>query len=438
MRKIHLKYKQRLAKLKKKRGIALVAWCIYDWASASFPIIVTTFIFATYFTTRVAENSILGTYQWANATALAGLIIAISSPIFGAIADYSGHHKRWLCFFTILCIISTGLLWYAYPSVEYVTFTLACVVVGTIGLEISLVFYNAYLPSLVKPSHIGRLSGIGWGCGYIGGILALTLTLILFVKSTPTWLNTQTSEQIRICGPLAALWYALFSLPLFFFIPELHTAEIPLIRAIRSGVKDLITTLKTLPKQKNILIYLISHMIYTDGLNTLFAFGGIYAAGTLHFTFSEVLLFGIMTNITAGIGAISLSWVDDYFGSKPTVLFSLICLLLFGTPILLVANKQAFWVFALLLSLFLGPAQAASRSLMARLIQHEKTTEMFGLYALSGKATAFIGPWILGWITLHFGSQRIGMGTILLFFLIGGWLLLYVKETPYKKEVLAI
>src|SRR3990167_6810506 len=133
MRKIHLKYKQRLAHLKKKRGIALVAWCIYDWASASFPIIVTTFIFATYFTTRVAENEIVGTHQWANATALAGLIIALPSPLFGAIPDHAGHHKRWLFFFTWLSVVCAGLLWFAYPGPQSATFTLVCVVAGTVG-----------------------------------------------------------------------------------------------------------------------------------------------------------------------------------------------------------------------------------------------------------------------------------------------------------------
>ncbi|OGT45003.1 MAG: MFS transporter [Gammaproteobacteria bacterium RIFCSPHIGHO2_12_FULL_41_20] len=413
-----------------RHNITLAAWCFYDWASASFPIIVTTFIFATYFTTHVAANKIVGTYQWATATSIAGLIIAITSPLFGAIADYSGHHKRWLFLFTLLCVISTALLWYTYPSVEYVTFTLICVIIGTIGLELSLVFYNAFLPYLVKPHYIGRLSGIGWGCGYIGGIIALTLTLILFVQSTPAWLNTQSAEQIRICGPLAAVWYFLFSLPLFFLVPESTTAEMPLLRAVRSGTKDLIRTLKALPKRKNISIYLISHMIYTDGLNTLFAFGGIYAAGTLHFSFSEVLLFGIMTNITAGIGAITLSWVDDYLGSKPTILLSLTCLFIFGTLILVAEHKYAFWIFALLLSVFIGPSQSASRSLMTRLIPQEKATEMFGLYALSGKITAFIGPWLLGSMTLLFDSQRVGMATILVFFLFGGWLLLYVKEKP--------
>src|SRR3990167_929179 len=156
---------------------SIIAWCLYDSAAASFSIIVTTFIFATYFTTKVAENEIIGTYQWANAIAIAGIIIALTSPLFGAIADYGGHHKRWLLFFTMLSIISAALLWFAYPNVQSVYFTLTSMVIGTIGLEVGLVFYNAFLVYLAPKDYVGRLSGWGGGCGYLGGIIALSLAL---------------------------------------------------------------------------------------------------------------------------------------------------------------------------------------------------------------------------------------------------------------------
>lgn len=169
-------------------------------------------------------------------------------------------------------------------------------------------------------------------------------------------------------------------------------------------------------------------MIYNDGLNTLFAFGGIYAAGTYHLSFQEVLLFGITMNVTAGIGAVSLGWVDDFLGSKATIVISLVCLATFGIPLLFLHHKYAFWAVALVLCIFVGPVQSASRSLMVRLIATKETsTEMFGLYALSGKITAFIGPWILGLLTLTFDSQRVGMATVLVFFVIGALLLLPVK-----------
>lgn len=424
---------------KQKRILSIVAWCLYDSAAASFSIIVTTFIFATYFTTKIAENQILGTYQWANATSLAGILMAMMSPLFGAIADHGGYHKRWLFFFTWICIVSTALLWFAYPQSQFVYFTLACVVIGTIGFEVALVFYNAFLPSLASKDYLGRISGWGWGCGYLGGIIALSIALMTFVNTKWTWLNQDTAAQIRICGPFVAAWFAIFSLPLFFLVPDIDAEKKPLAQAIKFGWRELMTTLKKLPSEKNIFLYLFSHMIYTDGLNTLFAFGGIYAAGTYGLSFEEVLLFGITMNVTAGVGAIMLAWLDDYLGSKETIIFSLICLTLLGLPILFLHHKYTFWAVALLLSIFVGPVQSASRSLMVRLIAtRAPSTEMFGLYGLSGKITAFIGPWLLGAMTLLSHSQRVGMATVLVFFVVGAILLLWVKVEQKETDALQL
>ncbi len=419
-----------------KNLLPVLAWCFYDWAAASFSIIVVTFIFATYFTTKVAENEILGTFQWANATSLAGVIIALTSPLVGAIADHGGHHKRWLLFFTAISILATMTLWFAYPNPAYVYTTLASVVIGTIGFEVALVFYNSFLPGLAPKSYIGRISGWGWGFGYLGGIISLSIALFVFVKGSASWLNADTAEQIRICGPFAAVWFLVFALPMFFLVPEISSKSKPLGEAVHAGCKELFSTLKKLPQEKNILLYLVSHMIYTDGLNTLFAFGGIYAAGTYGLTFEQVLLFGITMNVTAGIGAMSLGWVDDYLGSKLTVIVSLIFLTLFGIPLLFLHDKYVFWAVALLLCLFVGPVQSASRSLMVRLIAEKgMSAEMFGLYSLSGKITAFIGPWLLGTMTLAFASQRVGMATVLVFFVVGALLLLPVKV---KQEAIAL
>lgn len=411
-----------------QRPVTIAAWCMYDWASASYSIIVMTFIFATYFTTKVAQNEIVGTYQWADATSIAGIIIALSSPLFGAIADHGGHHKRWLFFFTAMAVVSSALLWYAYPNVNSVTLTLVCLVFGTIGLEVALVFYNSFLPQLAPKEYLGRISGWGWGSGYIGGILALSIALVVFVRSNWLSLDTSTAAQIRICGPFVAAWYFVFAMPLFFMVPPLSSTFKPLPQAVRAGWNDLWRTLKKLPSEKNIFLYLISHMIYTDGLNTLFIFGGIYAAGTYGLSFEEVLLFGITMNIAAGFGAISLAWVDDLLGSKATVIFSLVCMICFGIPLLLLHDKSTFWAMALILCLFVGPVQSASRSLMVRLMADKSaSTEMFGLYALSGRITAFIGPWLFGEMTKSFDSQRAGMGTVLVFFAIGALLLIPIR-----------
>lgn len=231
------------------------------------------------------------------------------------------------------------------------------------------------------------------------------------------------------------MWYAVFALPLFFLLPSLTSTSAPLREAVVKGCRELMHTIKKLPQEKNIMFFLIARMIYADGLNTLFIFGGIYAAGTYGLSFEEVLLFGITMNIAAGLGAVCLAWMDDWVGSKITISISLVFLVILGIPVLTLHDKYYFWIVALLLCLFVGPAQSASRSLMVRLITNKETaTEMFGLYALSGRITAFVGPWLLGMITLASNSQRMGMATILVFFAVGGILLIPVKLPPETYE----
>lgn len=414
--------------MKDKSILSIVAWCFYDWASSSFSVIVTTFIFAIYFTGKVSVNPIIGTYHWANAISLAGIIIALCGPFVGAIADRSGHHKLWMFFLTSIAVLCCALLWFAYPHPSSIIYMLTLVIIGTVAYELAQIFYNAFLPLLAPEKYLGRISGIGWGSGYLGGIVALSIALLIFIKSNWFHFNTQTSQEIRICGPFVALWYAFFSLPIFILGPKISPLTSSLGQAIREGWQDLKGTLKKLPSEKNIFLYLIAHMIYTDGLNTLFAFGGIYAAGTFGLSFEQVLLFGISMNVTAGLGAILLGWADDFLGSKLTVITSLICLTTIGLLLLIVKDEYSFWSIALTLSIFIGPVQSASRSLMVRLIKHKTmSAEMFGLYALSGKVTSFVGPWLLGEATYFAGSQRAGMGTILIFFAIGAILLLPIK-----------
>lgn len=416
-------------KFQKNKSIgAIVAWGIYDWASSAFPVLVTTFVFATYFTESVAKNRLVGTEQWGDAIALAGIMIAILGPIFGAIADRQGRRKPWLFFFTLLMVVSTASLWFMTPTQQHVIPMLVLVVLGTLGLEIGMVFYNAMLQNLAPKDYIGRISGWGWGLGYAGGLTCLILTLILFIQPETRlfYLNTHTAEQIRIAGPFIAIWILLFSWPVFVFTPDRPSTHVRAVTAIKEALQTLRKTLRALPKRRSILLFLIAHMLYIDGLNTLFAFGGIYAAGTFHLSFVDVLKFGIAMNVAAGLGAAAFAWVDDFLGAKKTILISLFCLILAGVGILLVRSQLWFWILALILGLFVGPVQAASRSLMVRISPPKIVTELFGLYALSGKATAFINPWLVGLLTVTFHSQRVGMSSVFVFLFIGGVLLFKV------------
>jgi UMF1 family MFS transporter len=233
---------------------------------------------------------------------------------------------------------------------------------------------------------------------------------------------------VRATALLVAGWAALFSLPFFLLAPDGASGGIPPTQAVRRGLATLARTFRQLRRYRQIALYLLAHMIYTDGLNTLFSVGGIYAAVTFGMDFDELLLFGITLNVTAGLGAFAFGWVDDWIGPKRTVLIALAGIGALGAAILLVQSKAAFWAFALPIGIFLGPAQSASRSLMARIAPPQVYAEMFGLYALAGKATAFIGPAVFGWVTALSGSQRVGLSTILVFLLVGGLLLLPVGE----------
>ena len=410
------------------RGI--LSWCSFDWANSPFPAVVMTFVIPAYFTQAVAANPEVATDQWGFMTSMSALAIAFISPVLGAIADQGRGRKPWLAVFTLLVIAASAGLWFVRPDPSDALLLLWLVAFGVIGFEIGMVFYNAMLPGLVGPALLGRLSGWAWGLGYFGGMLGLILILFGFVQTdTPLFgLPKADAQHVRIAGPIVAIWLALFCLPIFLWTPDRPGVGLPAGAAVRSGLRTLVATLRELPQHGRLLRFLIGRMIYMDGVNTLFAFGGIYAAGTFGMSVAEVIAFGILLNITAGFGAFVFGWVDDWIGAKPTVLISLAAITAIGIPLLMVESKLAFWILGSGLGVFFGPVQAASRSLMARIVPPGLETEMFGLYALSGKVTAFAGPLIVGSVTLAMDSQRWGLATVIPFLIVGGLLLTTVRS----------
>jgi MFS transporter, UMF1 family len=413
---------------------AVAAWCLYDWANSAFPAVITTFVFATYFTQGVAADPVTGTAQWGHALAVAGFVIAILSPILGSVADLTGRRKAWLGLFSLCTALAIASLWFVRPSPDSVPLALIGIAVATVAFEISLVFYNALMPDLAPASHIGRISGWGWGLGYAGGIVCLGLVLVLFVQAdVPLFgLDKSTAEHVRAAAPFSAVWYLLFALPLFFLVRERREAYMPFSQAIGRGLYDLAATVRVLWRtERRVFWFLLAQMIYADGLTTLFAFGGIYAAGTFGMELSEVIVFGIALNLTAGLGAFAFAWIDDWIGARRTIAVALGAIIVISAALLVIESKSLFWIFGLALGVFFGPVQAASRSMMARLAPPEHRAQMFGLFALSGRVTAFLGPAFLAWATALAGSQRAGMATILVFFAVGlGLLLAKVVDRP--------
>lgn len=400
------------------------AWCLYDWAYSAFNTIVSTFVIATYFVRAVAANPASGTAEWATAQAIAGLLIALMAAPLGAVADYGGRRRGMLAGATTIMVLATAALWFIRPTPAYALWALLLVAIATIAYEIATVFYNAMLPDIAPPGRIGRISGLAWGSGYVGGLICLGLCLVLLINPHPPLfgLDARQAEPVRAAALLAAVWLALFSWPVLVAVPD-HALRRPWGVAVRAGMGVLRTSIRHAAGQPGLLRFLIARMLYTDGLTTLFAFGGIYAAGTFGMDARGVLLLGIGLNVTAGVGALIFAFLEDVLGSKPTILVALTALTLLGSAVLVAHAITLFWILALGLGLFVGPAQSASRSLMARIAPTESRNAQFGLYALSGRVTGFIGPATLGAVTAATGSQRAGMAVIVLLLVTGGALL---------------
>ncbi len=416
--------------IEKPEGKGLFAWALYDWANSSYFVIIQTFIFAAYFTKAIAENVEVVTAQWGNMISIAGIVIAIGAPVFGAIADQAGRRKPWIAAFSVLCIIACCLLWFAEPGPDSLWLALGMGFLATIGAEFAFIFYSAMLPDLVPPEKLGRWSGWGWGMGYAGGLACLLVALVAFIQTDGLWLglDKSTSEPVRATFILTAIWYAIFSLPLFFKTPDNPSLNKKVTEAVRNGFIQLKISIKEVGKFKNIVKFLFARMFYNDAVVTIFAMGGVYAAGTFDMDEEQILMFGIGLNVTAGLGAFAFAWLDDKSGSKFTINASILGLLIPLVALIIVKDITWFIVWGLILGIFVGPTQAASRSFMARLSPPELTNQMFGLLALSGKVTSFIGPFLVGLLTVQFGSQRLGMSAILVLLLIGLLLMFTVKE----------
>lgn len=412
----------------KRRG--LMAWALYDWANSPFTTLIVTFIFPAYFAQAVVGSEVEGQAVWGYANAFCGLVIALLSPVVGAVADAGGRRKPWLLAFTGLCVVASALLWFVEPGRSFIVLAIILSVVANIGFEFGTVFNNAMLPDLVPEDRVGRWSGWAWGLGYMGGLAALLLALAAFVGAGPHLipLDRSHAEHIRIIGPFVAVWFALFAWPLFLWTPDRAASNLGAIEMIKTGATQLVAALRDVSTKTDTILFLLAHMLYADALVALFAFGGIFAAGTFGMSLAEVTVFGIVLNVTAGLGAFAFGWIDDWIGSRTTILVSLSGLIIMSVGAVFAQDRQWFWIAGSALGLFVGPVQAASRSFMARLAPKGEEAKYFGLFALSGKATAFLGPALVAITTDVSGSQRAGLASLLLLFVVGALVMWRVPE----------
>lgn len=408
---------------------AVWAWSLYDFANSAFTTLVVTFIYATYFTQAIAEDEVSGTEMWSRAVTVTAIAVAILSPYLGAIADRGGYRKRFLLVATIVCVVGTSALFFVEPG--EVARALFWFIVADISFELGNVFYNAFLPDISTPEKIGRISGYGWSLGYAGGLLCLVAGYFVLVvpDQLPFGLSKDTGEHVRATNLLVAGWFALFSIPLFVILKERRPRDSPGIGSIlRSATREIIVTFQEIRRYKDIFWLLLARLVYNDGLVTIFAFGGIYAAGTFGFTTEDIFIFGIALNLAAGLGAYFFGFVDDRIGGKTTILLSLVLLFVSSLLAVITTSRALFWLAAVGVGIAAGPNQSASRSLMGRFVPLSKENEFYGFFAFSGKATAFMGPLLLGMLTGLFDNQRAGVATVLFFFILGGVILLKVDE----------
>jgi|TARA_B100001167_G_scaffold180892_1_gene137510 UMF1 family MFS transporter len=401
-------------------------FALYDFANSAFTTIIITFIFSTYFAKQIAPNPVLGQSYWGWTIGITGVVVALIGPLLGTIADKKNYTEFFIKIFTIICISLTCLLWFSKPSEKYLIYTLFIVGLANIFYELSLIFYNSTLKKISESNNLGKSSGFSFALGYIGGIIVLIICITIFIDndSLPFGLSKENSENVRATSILVAFWYLIFSMPFLFNLKKTNKNEIEKKINYTKNFKELIWD-KGL---NNIGKFLLARMLYADGLNAIIIMGGIFAVGVFSLEIKDLLVLSVLMNITAFIGAIVGGYANDRFSSKSVIIFSLIGLILSSSIILFLKSKVIFLFFASINGFFIGPVQSASRVFMTKSIDENNQASGFGLFALSGKLTSFIGPLLVSTITYISNSQKIGFSSAIALLLIGLLVLLKVKK----------
>ena len=436
-------------------------WYFFDWASQPYHTVLLTFIFGPFFASVAAESFMTAGLDeqaadaraqsiWSLCLTITGLIVGFGGPIMGALADTAGRRMPWIIGFSAMFVIGASGLWFTAPDGSNLIWALLFFALGFIGAEYALIFTNAQLPSLGTPQEIGKISGSGFAFGYLGGLISLAIILVFFVEQAngltiaglaPAFgLDAQAREGTRFAGPFAALWFLVFMIPYFLWVREVRPKRVK--HSIKAALTSLGRSIKGLAKRPSLASYLGSSMLYRDALNGLYGFGGTYALLVLNWEVTQVGVFGIISVLAAA----GFSWLggglDKRFGPKPVIIVTIVGLMLVCLTIVNM-SRESFYGVALAASSSLpdvmffgcgvmigglgGILQAASRSMMVRHADPDAPTESFGLYGLSGRATSFLAPALIGTVTAITESARLGVAPLIFLFLLGLVLLPWVK-----------
>ena len=423
------------------------SWALWDWASQAFPTVVTSFIFGRYITSEffapagysLAEAGQYTAFWLGISGVVAGVLIALIAPIVGRRADTSGRKKFWLMVNTYLFAGTIGLMFFVAPSSDFFVFGLVLLAAGGIFFEFATVNYNSMLNEVARPHERGKISQFGWGLGYIGGIILLVMALWIIQFGGAELLGIPDTDalSVRVVMVISMFWVIIFSIPLMLKVPEAKPIAGTENEGVLLAYKKLIRSLVTMRKENpNLLKFLIASAVYHDGLNGVFAYGAVLGGIAFGLDLTEIILFGIAANIVAGIGAFVGSFFEDRVGSRKIIFVSLVGVIVggFGVFIFESAGTIAFFSFGLFLCTFVGPAQAASRTMMSRLSADDKQGEAFGLYATTGRAVSFLAP--AAWaIFVGLFSPIYGILGLMLILVVGLLLLISVRAVAAPAAV---
>lgn len=399
------------------------AWAIYESSSNAFNTLIITFIFSRYFQGVIAPDEAIGLTWWTRALNISAIAVALAMPIMGAIADFSGRKKQFLFVTTAGCIAATSLLFFMQPGMMLTAVLIF--IVANILFEAAAVFYNGFLPELTTTERMGRVSGFGWSMGYVGGLICLIIALGMLRM----WQPADPYLNVRATTLLAAGWYLIFAIPLFLVVRERQRRRSAPVRMyIQAGFRRVGRTFAQLRIFREAAKLLLARLVYNDGLVVIFGMAAIYVGTVYGLGFDDIIILAIVVNIAAAVGAFAFGFLNDIIGAKKTIALTLIVLT--GATLLgaTAPDMRTFWVAAIIIGLMVGPNQSASRAMLATFTPERKQGEFFGFFAFSGKLSSVAGPLMYGTVAAVSGSQRVAMASIMIFFIIGFALLMFVDE----------
>lgn len=398
----------------------VVSWGFWDWGSAAFNAVIITFVFSVYLTDSVGDD-IAGAGSWfAWSLGIAGFFIAVLAPVTGQRADAGGHRKLSLGLWTGLVVVAMLALYFVKNEASYFWLGLVLLGVASIFSSFAEVSYSAMMRQISTPQTIGRVSGFGWAMGYFGGIVLLLISYFGFISGDGPLkgflgVSSEAGINIRIVAVMAAIWFAVFAIPVLFAVPETpglpKEQRVGFVASYRVLFRDIAELWRV---DRNAVWFLLSSALFRDGLAAVFSLGAVLAVSVYGISAADVLIFGVAANVVSAIGALTAGRIDDRLGPKPVIVVSLIGLVVTAIVLLFVSGPGMFWVFGLVLTLFVGPAQSSARTYLARIAPVGREGQMFGLYTTTGRAVSFLAPSLFGLFSGVFGDDRWGIIGIIL------------------------